>query len=86
MYGAECTDKKVAWSDGGGTCVFGKCVRSSLVGRPRKSWIDSVNEEKRIFMFGKQGEWCMAVMNDRDCVGGECLGCSPREEPLTLTV
>ena len=58
-------------------------VGSSLVGRPRKRWIDSVND-----CLKKRGQASMMVYDKNEWwefVRGECLGHRAGDEPLTLT-
>ena len=64
-----------------------ECVGSRLVGRPRKRWIDSVNDclKKRGLNVGQARRVVYERNEWREFVKGECLGCSLGNEPLTLT-
>ena len=56
-----------------------------LVDWPWRKWSDSVNDclEKKVWMLGKQWQWCMIRMNTK-VYEGECLGLVPKDAPLTL--
>ena len=55
------------------------------MGRPRKRWIVTEKDclKKRVWMSGKQVEWCMIGVYDGDLCGG-MHGALGWDEPLTL--
>ena len=64
----------------------GECAGSPSVGRPRKRWIDTVKD--RLRKRGLDIRQARKMVEDRSewwgFMRGECMWCSPRDEPLTL--
>ena len=59
---------------------IGECAGSQSVGRPWKRWIDIVKDCLRERGLDVGQTWRMVGVCE-----GECMGLSPRNEPLTLT-
>ena len=58
----------------------GDCAGSRSVGMPRKRWIDTMMDfKKKVWMSGKQGDWCRIGVN-----WGGCMGHHPRDESQIL--
>ena len=61
----------------------GKCAGSRSAGRARKRCSDTVKDclRKKVWMSGRQGEWCMIRVNGGRLPGGDAWGVARGTNP-----